>query len=208
MRNDRLIKIFVGDQDQPYLIPETTLVNQCAVFEKFLKHENEFGHEPGVLRFPEDNVAAWEQLLYFMINGDTGDFNTPGGFDHDCNTLVHCYILGDKYNLEDFQGSIMYNLQLLKEPERFVSLDTVKLGFMNTPPRSRLRGFLADEVAAWANWRGTYKKEDLDVMDGAPGFIGEFLEALGRLYRYGSQSRSERVRRREHDKQREESKKS
>lgn len=65
-----MIKIYIGDDTEPYLMSEATLVQASKYFAGALKHEHLLGvTEPGVLRSPDDGVSkgAWEIALYWMM---------------------------------------------------------------------------------------------------------------------------------------------
>ena len=127
MRCDRLIKLFIGEQSpemQPLLVPQALLENASEYFVKAFRNEN-MGqqNEPGTLRFPEDDIAAWKVFLYWIIKHKLpaaeelvpacDDENVEGKHDH--ILAVRCWVLGDKYCVPLFQDLIM--LEILRTLE-------------------------------------------------------------------------------------------
>ena len=60
LQGDRLVKIYVAQNNTSYLVPGTILTSIFEYFVKALAYEGRLGgEENGVLRFPEDDQTAW-----------------------------------------------------------------------------------------------------------------------------------------------------
>ena len=93
--------------------------------------------------------------------------------------LVRCWILGDKYDIKEFQDLII--LELIQSVKGvIVPLTTVKTAFENTPPKSPLRTFMAEEAAWRIKNMSEYQHEDLGIMDGVIGWSAELMQGLDR----------------------------
>lgn len=106
LKSDRLIKIFIGDENEPFLVQERLLTNASEYFAKALKHEQSLGSEPGILRFPEDGpvLQPWGVMLFWLVHKRL-PFD-PLKTKH-LVLCVNAWILGDKYLMPRFQNDIM-----------------------------------------------------------------------------------------------------
>ena len=104
VQTDRLISVFVGENTRPYFVQESVLAGISDFFRKALKHESNLGTERGVLRQLEDDHTAWEMLLYWRIKGKILCYGED--FHSKVFTLVHCAVLGDKYDTKSFRDEI------------------------------------------------------------------------------------------------------
>ena len=142
-------------------------------FVRAFKNEDSLGGEKGVIRLPEDNYAAWITLLYWKLNGK---MEIPEGHDDSKKMqLVYCWILGDKYNIKEFQDLVM--IELLMTLEEWVApLEVIQLAFKNTTGNSPLRKLMARH-AVINICEGNCERQHLQIFDGVVGFITELVEA-------------------------------
>ena len=90
-------------------------------------------------------------------------------------SLVRTWILGEKYQLPEFQDLVM--LELLEHLDCWeYSMAVVREAFEGTPVGSPLRKLMAEEAVEMVRW-GLVDKEELDVCDGVVGFTRAFAEA-------------------------------
>ena len=178
LQTDRLIKVYVGMNLKPYLVPTSVLAGISAYFVKALANEDRFAGEKGVMRFPEDDPTSWEALLYYKLRGHVQCART-GDEQQKIMQLVGCWILGDKYNIKDFQDHAM--LQLLRWlTDAQPILESVKLAFENTLEGSPLRTLMAREAVYgyYDNRSPDNTAERFKMFDGVQGFMTEFLKAM------------------------------
>ena len=64
--------------------------------------------------------------------------------------------------------------------DTYITLETVKLAFDNTPPNSVLRTFVAEEVVLRIKEEPNYSHQELETMDGTVGFTTELMQAIDR----------------------------
>lgn len=179
MQSDRLVKIYVGTEtpeSKPFLVQQSTLEHTTDYFRKAFRNEHLGTTEPGTLRFPEDDLNAWNVFLYWVVRrklppteelmpaltNDDPDLNT----DH--SLVVHCWALGDKYDIPTFQDEVMLEL-LRSQDSKCMELSAVKLAFEHTPPGAKLRELMAEEVGGRLA-HGEIEYEQLDMFDGIVGF--------------------------------------
>lgn len=127
--------------------------------------------ETACLHFPDDHAGAWEILLFWMLK-----HALPKGIESDDELLIHCWVLGDKYGLPSLQDETM--LRLLQFYDSNCSTwPTYLLGASLTPPGSRLRRLIAEEVIDAATGDGKVATDELGRFDGIVGFIGDLFRA-------------------------------
>lgn len=175
IQSDRLIKIYIADVSEPYLVQEAVLTNIWKWFAKAIKNRANLGTEAGVLRFPDDHQGAWEILLYWIIKGQ---FLCEGEDERShIIQLVRCWVLGDKYCLADFQDLAMADLlQILNSNSEAFPFYAVELAFSNTPDKSPLRTLIARWVVHEVV-TGVRTAEDMEMLDGVAGFLAEMVKA-------------------------------
>ena len=122
-------------------------------------------------------------LLYWKIKGELHYDRTTESDStarHEViDQSVRCWILGDKYDIKEFQDIVILELiELVRDSS--VPLLTIKLAFENTPPKNALRTFMAEEAVWRIMRRRDYAHEDLGVMDGVIGWSTELMQALDR----------------------------
>ncbi|KAK3115577.1 hypothetical protein LTR53_004937 [Teratosphaeriaceae sp. CCFEE 6253] len=193
LRNERLIKIVVGDgEHEPYYIQRTILESSSDYFKKALAHESQLGSdEPGTLSFPEDDLGAWEVLLYWLLKHGlpplmhvprefftlpTGDFEL---------LLVRCWAMGEKYCLPSFQDLMMTTL--LKWVEICSTLDraTLEEAFSSTPPGCVMRLLAAADLALQISHESACASRSramINAVEGIRGCMGEVLNAVSEYY--------------------------
>ncbi|KAK3115413.1 hypothetical protein LTR53_005260 [Teratosphaeriaceae sp. CCFEE 6253] len=194
LRNERLIKIVIGDGDhEPYHIQQTILESASDYFKKALAHESQLGSdEPGTLTFPEDNLGAWEALLYWLLKHDL-----PPPMQVPCEShivpvgehellLVRCWAMGEKYGLSVFQDLVMTTMLKWVESCGSFEYATLEEAFQSTPPGCALRLLTADDLA----FRIVDSQEGLplvrdviEFLEGIPGCMGEVLSAVSDFHK-------------------------
>lgn len=181
--SDRLVKIYVGKQPEPYLVQEVTLRSISDYFFRALRHEASLSGEKGVLSFPEDNRDAWDVLLYWKFYEllEYGHIEHP---DSKMKLLVECWVIGDKYDIELFQDDVMWELIKMIET-RAPKLDTIKLAFDNTTAASPPRNLMAEELLSFMENEGKVDRSDLDLFDGVFGFSAVLMCAIDRKDKEG-----------------------
>ncbi|KAK5165100.1 uncharacterized protein LTR77_009197 [Saxophila tyrrhenica] len=175
LRVDRIIDVYIGKNTDACQIPESTLINTSPVFVKALQHQHLGGDPPDTLRFPDDNAGSWIMLLWWKAKGNVP---TPR-----CNfrteTFVQAWIMGDKYDIKDFQDDLMLEIIVHLETN-VLDLRTAKLAFENTVPGSPLRTLMAEELADQVRQEDGAKgfQEIFSMFEGVVGFTAEVVEAL------------------------------
>jgi hypothetical protein len=157
-----------------YKVQESLLIDISSFFDKALEAERFEEGRTAVLRFPDDNASGWKVLLYWVMRGQV-----PSGDEFkgdEAMALVHAWILGDKYDIEDFQDYVMMELLCWLQHRSYLP-EMVKTAFENTPRESKLRKLMAEEVA-YSIRACDAPFWSLDIFDGVEGFIGEFAAAL------------------------------
>lgn len=197
LQSDRLIEIYVGDpRAEPPVkaikVQQTLLEATSEYFVKALEHENALGKasEVGVLRFPEDNISAWQVLMYFITRAGTLPpakdlFHVRTDCDGTDFTLaIRCWVLGDKYGIPAFQDLVI--LELLAHLQlRHFSIGEIKEGFQFTAPGSTLREVLAEETVLEIEYEGRIIFSELDECDGIPAFTSMIASALSAYHTNG-----------------------
>lgn len=128
---------------------------------------------PGVLRFPEDDLEAWELMLFWMHKS-----TLPQEVAYPIMLLCQAWMLGDRYFLQSFQDLVMLELMCFI-PGESLSLSNITMVFRGTMPGSALRQIVAEE--AWSARSGGISGDtcmtDFDDLDGAVGVTGSMLAA-------------------------------
>lgn len=91
-------------------------------------------------------------------------------------TAVRCWVIGDKYDMEDFQDEAM--LALIKYCETStLDLDAMKEAVSSPAYGSKLRKLVAEEAVHYQKEDNSACSGDFQDFDGV-GFISEYIEAL------------------------------
>jgi hypothetical protein len=184
LETNRMIKIVIGDRQEPYLVAQSTLENTAMYFKKALHHHGKFGTgDRNTLTFPEDNVSAWEFLLYYMKKDVVPRLDEPT--DGYMLQRVSSWILGDKYGISGFQELIMPELLRYVDAAWsgfFLSFEVLETAFAAAAPDSLLTILAAEEAAIqYAN--GVITSTELDVLAATPGFTAAMTDANNRRSR-------------------------
>lgn len=177
MQQDRPIKLYIAQEPAPYITTASTLCSISDYFIRSLKHQSSLGGETDVMRFPEDDQTAWETLLYWKLRSKMPEIQ--GNNDDRIIQVIRCWILGDKYDVKEFQYLSMLKLSKILQ-EAHVKLDAVKLAFDNTTDGSPLRKFLARQTLKTfcdTDEQTGPTSEDFEMFDGVSGFITEIVRA-------------------------------
>ncbi|KAK3712839.1 hypothetical protein LTR37_008930 [Vermiconidia calcicola] len=182
LESDRLIDIYVGDRSIPYKVSERLLVCISYYFLRAIKNEHLGNEKSGTLRFPDDDVEAWNALLFFKYWSYLPTCVDPQelrGNEEHRRKLIKYWALGDKYDVKEFQDTVM--LQLLRElAHQRTNLEAVKLAFENTAPGSKLRRLYAEEVVYMVEEGKAWNHDHFDTFDGVPGFTSAYMHATNR----------------------------
>ena len=186
LQSDRIIHIFVGtgDDAERFSIQQVLLESISEYFVNAMKNEH-LGNESesGVLRFPEDNLEAWQVLLCWVV-GRRFPRKAMAG---EQELAVSCWVLGDKYGIVEFQDEAM--LSLLKTIDTFqAERETIAMAFRGTPPGSKLRLLMTEEMLynlsaterLGISHQWTLRSSDIDGILNGLNFAGELLEVQQR----------------------------
>ncbi|KAK4617566.1 hypothetical protein CLAFUW4_11838 [Fulvia fulva] len=186
LKAQRLIKIFVGDQTEPYEVQQSVLENACEYFVKAIKNEHLGVGNIGTLRFQNDSKDAWQLLLYFIVRGrlpEDLDLRDDSGQ----MLLISCWVLGDRYFLPDFQDLVMVkvlNILAFDVPD----WETIRFALDNTCSGSKLRRAFADTAISYVYSDSSTVDDvhaddaaELEDLMGVSGAVVEILAARDRL---------------------------
>lgn len=186
---DRLIKIYAGTSEVPYLVSQAALCNASEYFVKAIKNEHMGKDNIGVLRFPEDDGDAWQVILFWVvkerlpsIDQFPGSSEAPldrqsGGEDVQMN-LYQSWILADKYLMPKLQNAIMRKL-LSNLEVNYQGKDSAERALQGHTPSSII-GRLASEglVERLYGGHNGENPEFLNSLDGVPGAVLSIATAL------------------------------
>lgn len=184
-----MIKIYIGEETEPYLVAESTLTNASEYFVKALKHETTLGGaEPGVLRFSEDGNCkdGWETLLYWLTRKQLPNrwpaiINSNGDslLDDAFQSWIQAWVLGDKYLLPEFQDTIMLEMLIYLDNATLdgSDIDSLNVALRMSPVDSPLRRILAEEAIYTIYVEKAFQPEDLAASDGTIGLSASLLNA-------------------------------
>jgi len=145
---DRLIRIAVGTgkHAKAFNIQQALLETVSEYFVKALRNKRLGAHpEPGVLRFPEHCVDAWEALCYWIFRHEL----PATAYEHHYILAVRCWCLGDKYAIDGFQDEAL--LILLREANsNNLKWEVIEEAVLNSRPGTQLRRLMAMEVKSQA----------------------------------------------------------
>ncbi|KAK4963049.1 hypothetical protein LTR10_000677 [Elasticomyces elasticus] len=189
LRNERLIVIFVGKDAKPFRIQQCLLEGVSEHFKRVFENEERTSDESGTLSFPEDDISAWEQLVYWMVTSNMSSITQPSN-DGESQAdlaerqllLVRCWAIGEKYAVCDFRETIMSSLLAGAGVEKHFRVEAITEAFATTPPGSRLRLLMAEDVARQLNYHHSMKFEDLDSFGSLPSVTSEVVDAVSRWH--------------------------
>ena len=177
---DRLITVLIGEGEwqQKFMLQDTLLRRTSRVFSAALNNEHLGEGDKGVLKFPEDDVAAWKVLVFWMFDKKLPEEDFSAELDEKLQLLlVECWVLGDKYEIPEFQDLVM--LELLHHfNSKGITPETAKRAAAMTTSGSKLRILAGRQIAQYATG-GT--KMAIDTFDGAlgvEGFASEVIELI------------------------------
>lgn len=192
LMSNRLIEIYVGTREVPYLVSQVALCSASEYFVKAIKNEHLGTGNIGVLKFPEDKEDEWKVLLFWIINRELPTIDHFPGFEHRANKpssgsqamqqiLYQCWILADKYFMPRLQNAVMKKLlyKLDEEAQCMTAADNA----LRSHTTGSIIGRLACEGVVELVYGGAaaYKPDDLDVLDGIPGAIASIANTLERF---------------------------
>lgn len=147
-------------------------------FTAALKSKTFIEGNQGTLDFPDDDRKVWEFLIYWMLK-----HKLPFTYQKNENLLilVKCWVLGDKYGIEEFQDEAMFRI-IRRFEKDFVceEAESELYEILNLcTPRSKLACIIAENVAEYA-FDGPIRLRDLTL--GSLGNIWpEFLVACSTM---------------------------
>ncbi|KAI7131425.1 hypothetical protein KC343_g15973 [Hortaea werneckii] len=171
LKSDRLIRIKIGtnENDEPFLISQRTLGSASKYFRKALRQDSFQEGRTGQIDFPEDDYDAWAVLAFWMMNA----FNIARK-ELKPDLLIKCWVLGDKYEIPEFQDQIM--LELLFMVQYSYIGDIIRLGSELSPAGSVLKRLIGDEAAV-ALKNNNVDFESLEAAFNGNGMLRDFLLA-------------------------------
>lgn len=144
MKTDRLLKIYVGrvDEDtQPFRVHEAVLEQASPYFANMMEPDAFCEDEHGVLRFPNDDLQAWEVLLYWIVHHEI----PKRSIAYKDALAIRCWQLGDKYLIPDFQDHAMLSLLYTLRLGEF-SFQVIEEGVLRSTAGSKLRKLVLQEA--------------------------------------------------------------
>ncbi|KAK4895439.1 hypothetical protein LTR27_006503 [Elasticomyces elasticus] len=209
LQSDTLMKLVIGEGEKSatFYVSKTTLQHTSACFRAAIRNAHLGGGDFDTIPFPEDNLEAWKVLLHWLItrelpaaaelllvDHEAEDKSTVNFSDH--TLCIRCWALGDKFAMPAFQDAVMLRLLESLDSEALTVAEAL-VGFENTPPGSKLREVMAEELAVELQ-NLNIGPEDMDEFDGIAGFSSLLVEKVRRLARLnnvgGWRPRMERVR--------------
>ncbi|EMC91599.1 hypothetical protein BAUCODRAFT_298803 [Baudoinia panamericana UAMH 10762] len=153
LKSDRLVKIYVGDEAQPYFVQQLVLEEQSSYFTKALQANAFSEGQTACLRFLDDSAVAWTYFFHWtfrslLTDGEDGNYKEED--------LIQCWIFGDKP----------------------ATWECLKHGVLNSPPASKLRQLMAEEAVKYVMRTPANRMSMLDQFDGAAGFTSQLFQAL------------------------------
>lgn len=167
-----MIRIKVGSNkdDEPFLISQRRLESASEYFRKALRQDSFKEGRTGQIDFPEDDYDAWAVLMFWMMSAFHIAKNKLKP-----DLLIKCWVLGDKYEIPDFQDRIMLELLLIFEVD-YATEDIIELGSRLSPAGSFLKRLMAEEAAvALQNDKTDF--ESLEAAFSGSGMLREFILA-------------------------------
>lgn len=177
------------------MLQETLLRRTSRVFSAALNNEHLGEGNKGALKFPKDDVAAWKALIFWIFDKKYPEENLESRMsrremEEDLEKkeameeelqvfLIHCWIVGDKYDIPDFQDLAM--LELLHHLNQSYMLPlAAELAASGTAPGSKLRLIAAQDIALVATKRA---EDAIDEYESALSVSGFALEVIKEIKR-------------------------
>lgn len=156
------------------MLQDTLLRRTSRVFSAALNNEHLGEGDKGVLKFPEDDVAAWKLLVFSMFEKKLPEEDLESEANERLQLLlVQCWVLGDKYDIPEFQDLAI--LELLHHlSDKHMTPEAAEQAAANTSPPSELRMLAAREVA-----RCLHSIESYSGALSVHGFAAEVIELIG-----------------------------
>ncbi|KAK4506441.1 hypothetical protein PRZ48_000173 [Zasmidium cellare] len=175
MRNDRLVRIFIGDDDsKPLLIQQSTICAASPFFKAAFTGANYEEAKSGILRLPEDDLQAWQIFIYWLLKN-----KIPQGSDL---AVIKAWTLGDKYKIPQLQDDVMF--AMMEEFDYFEerSMRNITHAFSYCPQGSLMRKFLADQVVLIVKHEqhAGWGSEVVQALCEDPGNHKDLLDAVAR----------------------------
>lgn len=169
MKQEKFIKVYIGDDPEPALLIKSMLVATSYAFAAALQKPRAPHEEPNVLKYPEDDVDAWKTLIFWMFKSSLPEPEAG----NDCVVLdsVRCWYLGERYNIPRFQDLIIRRLILQLQDEEIPVLEAAREAFTYHRPKKKLQVLMMECIFSRLYTEKTIDYEDLDVFDRVPGFI-------------------------------------
>lgn len=177
------VRIYIGarnDDSKPYILPKHVLCESSRYFKKALSKKFIEG-QTGVLHFPEDDEAAWQILLYFILRNKVVEF---GEAEDDFSRwespsdLAHTYTLAEKYELPACQNAIVRAFSKLVGDNCLRSKDYNELlAFL--PAGSALQRIVLEDMVL-AELRSRHEWEDCESLARFPGVMPALIRAVER----------------------------
>ncbi|KAK3112364.1 hypothetical protein LTR53_011429 [Teratosphaeriaceae sp. CCFEE 6253] len=187
LQSSRDIKVVVGTEEQKtFFVQQGLLESTSEYFVKALKSQH-LGKipGPGFLKFPEDDVAPWELLLFWIYRGTYNNKPFTCTAKEGMALAVAAWALGDRLCIPDFQNQVrapsaaesakasadprrstsQAMLALLRAMEiANISIDVVQQAVDSSAPKSSMRALMADEIILQLHEGqiGPYALEELD----------------------------------------------
>ncbi|KAK3113459.1 hypothetical protein LTR53_009232 [Teratosphaeriaceae sp. CCFEE 6253] len=169
LQSSRDIKIVVGSEaPKTFFVQQRLLESTSKYFVKALKNQH-LGEkaEPGVLNFPEDEIASWELLLFWVYKGTYYNRPITSASQESMTLAVDAWALGDRLCIPDFQNQVRAppaaeSAKASADPRRSTSqamlamlrameitnipIDVVQQAVDFSAPKSSMRALMADEI--------------------------------------------------------------
>ncbi|KAI7163042.1 hypothetical protein KC349_g1597 [Hortaea werneckii] len=170
---DRLVKVKVGSNKnkKPFLVSQRTLESASEYFRKALRQDSFKEGLKGQIDFPKDDYDAWAVLMFWMMSAF-----------HIAKTklkpdlLIKCWVLGDKYEIPEFQDQIMLELLFMVQYYDYDTEDIIRLGSELSPAGSVLKRLIAEEAAV-ALKNNNVDFESLEAAFNGNGMLKDFVLA-------------------------------
>lgn len=160
-------------------VPERTLNGISGGVSRMMAEKREVRSSFDRLRLPDDNPEAWKVLLYAQVARSLpAMFSTDKEHDddaeHHLSLLAHCWLLGEKYEVYQFQDLVMAEM-LESTACRLTHPNSIAIG-ANAPRNSELftlKACEADRRLKMLHSRDFTVSQDLGRSDLPPDFVEE-----------------------------------
>lgn len=176
-----MIKIIVGEgeEQQSFNIQERVFTRTSEVFAAHIRNEHLGASPKGELRFPDDPVDVWQLLIYWMVEGQLPpECNDEKESAEPQLVLIRGWILGDKYDIPQFQNEVMLALLWVLENATTMSPESAAVAAAGSLPLSKLHKLVCHQIV-----RVVYVKKERDVeeFERATAVIGLAAELVSKL---------------------------